>query len=78
MTSWHFIPNISGAKPAAPPPTDRIFVGLNNQNRVGPKVTEHVAFWDGDQFVRLTDDLFREPVFFFFHQWREFGDAPTS
>lgn len=75
MTDWFAIPNLNGRTPVAEPPKDRPIIVRNLQNRiVGSRqvyTTEHMAFWDGQQFVRLTDDLFREPVFVFFHVWRE-------
>lgn len=79
MDEWYAIPNLNGRKPALEPPKDRPIIVRNLQNRIPGsrvvRVSEYVAWWDGMQFVRLTDDLFREPVFVFFHLWREFGDV---
>lgn len=57
------------------PPIDRLLVVRNLANRIeggGMFTTEHLVWWDGSQFVRLRDDLFRDTIFTFFHIWREF------
>lgn len=76
---WFAVPNLNGRRPAQEPPKDRPIIVRNLQNRregEGPRrfETEHLAFWDGSEFIRLADDLFRTPTFVFFHIWREFGD----
>lgn len=76
--SWFAIPNLNGRVPAMAPPKDRPFIARNEQNRrdgEGAKrfPSEHLVFWEPTEgcFVRLTDDLFRDTVFTFFHLWRD-------
>jgi hypothetical protein len=75
---WFATPNLNGRSPAKEPPKDRPIIVRNLQNRRDGEgarrfVSEHLAWWDGTQFVRLTDDLFRDTVFVFFHIWREWN-----
>ncbi len=74
---WFYMPNIGGRVPAMAPPKDRLLIVRNLANRhpdnAAVKVmSEHLVWWDGSNFVRLQDDLFRDTVFTFFHLWREF------
>lgn len=77
---WYAIPNLQGRAPAMAPPKDRLLIVRNLAMRVEGtarrETSEHLAWWDGTQFVRLTDDLFRDTQFVFFHIWREFAEEP--
>lgn len=79
---WYAIPNLQGRVPAMDPPKDKLLVTRNLANRIEGSVkrytTEHLVWWDAELgcFVRLTDDLFRDTVFTFFHEWRLFAEEP--
>jgi hypothetical protein len=74
---WFTIPNIAGRHPAKEPPKDKLLIGRNYANRVegSPErfTTEHLTWWsEADQnFVRIVPDMFRDTVWFFFHDWTE-------
>ena len=68
---------MNGRAPVKEAPRDRPFIARNLANRVtGSPVrvaSDHLAFFDPEagHFVRLRDDLLREPIFIFFHLWRD-------
>lgn len=75
--NWQAMPNTNGRTPIVDAPKDRPIIVRNLANRVPGSVkrfsSDHLAFFDPDEgcFVRLQDDLFLQPVFIFFHLWRE-------
>ena len=74
---WTAIVNISGRTPMGEPPKDKLLLVRNFQNRgkgLERITTERLAWWSEEdgKFITLTDDLFREPRFIFFHTWRVF------
>lgn len=79
---WFAVPNLNGRVPQQAPPKDRPIIVRNLAMRVPGtarrEISENLAWWDGEQFVRLTDDLFRDTVFTFFHIWREFEPWPAN